>query len=76
MPMKMEGKKAKLCHIFTQQIILVRLFKEMHHVQIYMSQRKSVIFERRGHNSQNTAHPSVLRNWLSSELDTKVSFTN
>lgn len=33
-------------------------------------------FEGRGHNSQNTAHPSVVRNWLSSELDMKVSFTN
>lgn len=36
MPMIVEKKKAKLCHIFSQQFILVSLLKEAHHFQIYV----------------------------------------
>lgn len=34
-----ERKKAKLCHVFTQQVILTRLFKEVHHDQTYVTEK-------------------------------------
>lgn len=44
MTMIVKKKKAKLCHIFPQQFLLVSLFKEVHHFQIYVTVKENQRF--------------------------------